>query len=113
VVLIAGEVKAAGSKASVYAHPSDRATAELLGYTVLPVHGRLVAVAPGGLRPGSGALTFMLEVERVIDMGNHLHVVGIVEGDRVDLRLPSGAEPPLEGSSLRVHAGPDAVTLRG
>ena len=113
VVLIAGEVKAAGPKSSVYAHPSDRETAELLGYTVLPVHGELVAVAPGSLRPGNGALTFMLAVEHVIDMGNHLHVVGLIEDERVDLRLPAGAAPPSEGSSLRVHAGSDAITLRG
>ncbi len=111
VVLIAGEVKAAGAKATVYAHPPDRATAELLGYTVLPLHGRLVAVAPGSLRPGNGPLTFLLAVERVIDMGNHLHVVGFIEDERVDLRLPGGAAPPMEGSSLRVHAGPEAITL--
>ena len=113
VVLIGGEVKAAGPKSAVYAHPLDRGTAELLGYTVLPVHGRLVAVAPGSLRPGDGALTFMLEVEQVIDMGNHLHVVGFIEDERVDLRLPGGAAPPPEGSSLRVHAESDGITLRG
>ena len=113
VVLIAGEVKASGPKAVVYAHPPDRATAELLGYTVLPVHGRLVAVAPGSLRVGNGTLTFMLEVERVIDMGNHLHVVGVIEEERVDLRLPAGAAPPVEGASLRVHAASDVISLRG
>lgn len=112
VVLIGGEVRATGPKALVYAHPPDRATAELLGYTVLPVHGRLVAIAPGSLRVGNGTLTFMLEVERVIDMGHHLHVVGTIEEERVDLRLPAGAAPPLEGSSLRVHATSEALLLR-
>jgi len=46
----------------------------------------------------------LLEVERVIDMGNHLHVVGRVGEDPVDLRLPAGVAAPEEGSSLRVHA---------
>jgi ABC-type sugar transport system ATPase subunit len=112
VIVIAGGVRAAGMKSWIYAHPSDRETAELLGYTVLRHDERLVAVAPGSLKPGNGALTFMLEVEQVIDMGNHLHVVGTIEEERVDLRLPSGVAPPAEGSSLRVHAGPDAVPLR-
>jgi ABC-type sugar transport system ATPase subunit len=112
VIVIAGQVRAAGVKSWIYAHPPDRETAELLGYTVLPHEGRLVAVAPGGLRPGNGALSFLLEVEQVIDMGNHLHVVGTIEDERVDLRLPAGIDPPEGGSSLRVHAGAAAVTLR-
>jgi ABC-type sugar transport system ATPase subunit len=110
VVLIGGEVKAAGVKGMVYSRPPDRATAELLGYTVLPLDGRLLAIPPGGLRPGDGPVPFMLTVERVIEMGNHLHVVGLVGPDRVDLRLPPGVAPPEEGSSLRVHAT-EAVSL--
>jgi ABC-type proline/glycine betaine transport system ATPase subunit len=112
VIVMAGAIRAAGVKSWIYAHPPDQETAELLGYTVLPHHGRLVAIAPGSLRPGNGALGFLLEVEQVIDMGNHLHVVGTITDQRVDLRLPVGVAPPLEGSSLNVHAGPDAVTLR-
>ena len=50
VVVIGGEVKAAGAKGSVYAHPPDRETAELLGYTVLPTAAGLVAITPGGLQ---------------------------------------------------------------
>jgi ABC-type sugar transport system ATPase subunit len=112
VIVMAGAIRAAGVKSWIYAHPPDQETAELLGYTVLPHHGRLVAIAPGSLRPGNGALGFLLEVEQVIDMGNHLHVVGTITDQRVDLRLPVGVAPPLEGSSLNVHAAPDAVTLR-
>jgi hypothetical protein len=72
-----------------------------------------VAIAPGSLKPGQGPLAFMLEVERVIDMGNHLHVVGTIEEERVDLRLSPGVAPPPEGAKLKVHAASDAVTLRG
>jgi energy-coupling factor transporter ATP-binding protein EcfA2 len=112
VVVIAGEVKTAGMKGSVYAHPPDRETAELLGYTVLPVNGSLAAISPGGLRPGDGALTFMLAVKQVIDMGNHLHVIGTIEDERVDLRMPAGMAPPSAGSNLKVHATTDALFLR-
>jgi len=94
----------------VYSRPPDRATAELLGYTVLPADGRLLAIPPGSLRPGNGPLSFTVAVERVIEMGNHLHVIGLVGHDRIDLRLPAGVAPPEEGSSLRVHAA-EAVSL--
>ena len=111
VVIIAGEVKAAGPKRAVYARPPDRATAELLGYTVLPMGGDLLAIPPGSLGPGLGGARFTVEVEQVVDMGNHLHVVGTIAGERVDVRLPPGAAPPAPRSELRVHAGPDAVTI--
>ena len=104
VVLIDGEVRAAGPKSAVYARPPDRATAELLGYTVLPHDEQLVAIPAGGLRPGNGPLPFVLDVERVIDMGNHLHVIGLIGEDRADLRLPAGVSAPEQGASLRVHA---------
>jgi ABC-type sugar transport system ATPase subunit len=112
VIIIGGEVRAAGVKSRIYAHPPDRETAELLGYTVLPFQGRMVAIAPGGLRPGHGPLRFELEVEQIIDMGNHLHLVGTIDQQRVDLRLPAGAAPPVDGATLKVHA-PEAITLRG
>jgi ABC-type sugar transport system ATPase subunit len=113
VVLIGGEVKAAGPKRVVYDRPPDRATAELLGYTVLPVYDTLVAVPPGGLRPGEGRPTFTVLVEQVIDMGNHVHVVGQIRDERVDIRLPAGMAPPQAGSNMKVHSGADAVPLSG
>jgi ABC-type sugar transport system ATPase subunit len=111
VVLVDGKVKAAGLKGSVYAHPPDRATAELLGYTVIPHEHALLAVPPGGLRPGLGRPAFTVSIQQVVDMGNHLHVVGTIEGERVDVRLPAGASPPAAGSELAVHAASDAVRL--
>ena len=71
---------------------------------MLPVNGQLLAIPLGSLRVGNGPIPFEVEVEQVIDMGNHLHVVGVVGLDRVDLRLPPGVAPPEAGSSLRVHA---------
>jgi ABC-type sugar transport system ATPase subunit len=113
VIIIAGEVRAAGPKRAVYARPPDRATAELLGYTVLQMEGSLLAIPPGGLGPGLSGHRFTVTVEQVTDMGNHLHVVGDIAGERVDVRLPPGAAPPPPRSELRVNAGPDAVTIGG
>jgi ABC-type sugar transport system ATPase subunit len=103
VVLIAGQVKVAGTKARVYAHPPDRETAELLGYTVLTTPGGRLAIPPGGLQVGDGTPGFTVAVEQVIDMGNHLHVVGMIGNERVDIRLPSGVKPPAPGSEMKVH----------
>ena len=100
VVLMEGEVRAEGSKGAVYTNPPDRATAELLGYTVLNLDGHEVAVPPGGLRPGNGSPTLTLDVERAIDMGNYLHLVGRIGADRVDIRLPGGVSPPRPGSTI-------------
>ena len=47
----------------------------------------------------------------MIDMGNHVHVVGKIRNERVDIRLPAGMAPPQQGSNMRVHAAADAVTL--
>jgi hypothetical protein len=100
-------------KGSVYAHPPDRETTELLGHTVLSVDGRLVAIPPGGLQVGEGTPTFMLLVESVIDMGNHLQVFGTIDGTRADVRLPSGAAVPQAGSALKVHAVSHAALRLG
>lgn len=112
VVLVGGEVKAAGPKGWVYAHPPDRSTAELLGYTVLPLNGKLLAIPAGGLRVGNGIPGFTVGVEHVIDMGNHLHVLGRIAEQTIDVRLPPGAAPLLEGSNLGVYAA-ESVELPG
>ena len=104
VILVAGRVRAAGPKAEVYNRPPDRETAELLGYTVLTVGGRLVAVPVGGWRPGPGEPGFELVIERVVDMGDHRHALGWVEGMRVDLRLDPGDPVPAAGDRMRIAA---------
>jgi ABC-type sugar transport system ATPase subunit len=114
VVLVGGGVRAAGPKALVYGRPPDRETAELLGYTVLRVNGRTIAVPPGGLRPGAEPPSVTLAVERVFDMGHHHHVVGTIDGWRADVRLPAGAVPPRGGQQMRLTVSshvalPDAL----
>ena len=104
VVLVDGVVRAAGSKAAVYRAPADCAVAELLGYTVLPAEGGLVAVPPGSMRLGRRTPGLVLQVTRVVDMGNHMHVLGRVGGARVDLRLAPGEPVPEPGAAIDVHA---------
>lgn len=104
VVLVDGRVRATGPKSEVYAHPPDRATAELLGYTVHQFDGRTIGVPAGGWATGDGGAAFDLDVERVVDMGNHLHAVGRVDGVRVDVRLRPGDPVPAGGERVRIAA---------
>ena len=110
VILVDGVVRAAGSKAAVYRAPADRTVAELLGYTVLPSGGGLIAVPAGGLRLGCGSPGFTLRVERVVDMGSHPHLIGRVGEVRVDVRLSAGGGVPPPGA-VEVYA-PAYVALR-
>jgi ABC-type sugar transport system ATPase subunit len=104
VILVDGVVRAAGPKAMVYRSPADRTVAELLGYTVFPLAGGLIAVPSGAMRLGRGTPGFTLCVERVVDMGNHPHVIGRVGETRMDLRLANGDPLPTPGESLEVYA---------
>jgi ABC-type sugar transport system ATPase subunit len=104
VVLVDGRVHAAGPKAEVYARPPDQATAELLGYTVVCKDGRTLGVPPGAWAIGGEGESFALAVERVVDMGNHLHVVGRIGRVRVDVRLRRGDAIPARGEWVTVAA---------
>ncbi len=111
VILVDGVVRAAGTKTAVFRAPADRTVAELLGYTVLPWEAGFLAVPPGALRLGDGSPAFTLHVERVIDMGDHPHLVGRVGDVRVDLRLAGGEPLPSPGETRRVSAR-SCVVLR-
>jgi ABC-type sugar transport system ATPase subunit len=104
VVLVDGRVHAAGPKADVYARPPDQATAELLGYTVVSQDDRILGVPPGAWAIGGRGESFALAVERVVNMGNHLHVVGRVGRVRVDVRLRRGDAVPGRGEWVTVTA---------
>jgi ABC-type sugar transport system ATPase subunit len=104
VVLAEGRVRASGPKAEVYARPPDHTTADLLGYTVVVAGGRTIGVPPGAWMLGAGAASFELLVERVVDMGNHLHAVGMVGAVRVDLRLRPGDPIPSAGDRVAIAA---------
>ena len=102
VVLADGRVRATGPKAAVYARPPDRMTAELLGYTVVEIGERTLGVPAGAWALGTGELWVEMLVERVVDMGNHLHAVGAAAGERVDVRLRIGDPAPVPGDRVRI-----------
>jgi ABC-type sulfate/molybdate transport systems ATPase subunit len=104
VVLVDGRVRAAGPKAAVYARPPDPATAELLGYTVVEKNGRRLGVPAGGWTLGGAGESFVLAIERVVDMGHHQHVVGRIGAVRVDVRLRRGDAIPGPGRRVTVVA---------
>jgi ABC-type sulfate/molybdate transport systems ATPase subunit len=104
VVLIGGRVTAEGANGDVYRAPPDRATAELLGYTILRRAAGDIAVPPGGLRAGPGAVAFELHVARVVDMGRHRHAFGWIGGDPAEMKLDWGDPVPAEGEVVPVHA---------
>ena len=104
VVLVDGRVRASGPKAEVYARPPDQATAELLGYTVVRQGGRTVGVPAGAWALGGAGESLALTVERAVDMGHHLHVVGRVGGVRVDVRLRRGDPVPSPGDQVGITA---------
>jgi ABC-type sugar transport system ATPase subunit len=102
VVLVDGEVRAAGASGEIYRKPPDPLTAELLGYTVLSIDGRPIAVPPGGLVVGPGSSSLRLTIGRVVDMGNHLHLLGELAGKPVTVRLAPGQPIPDIGSRVEV-----------
>ena len=105
VVLVDGQgARRRAEGARCTPRPPDRTTAELLGYTVVWTGGRTIGVPAGAWMLGDGDASFELLVERVVDMGNHLHAVGMVGGVRVDLRLGPGDPIPLTGDRVHITA---------
>jgi ABC-type sugar transport system ATPase subunit len=104
VVLVDGRVRAAGDRKTVYLDPRDADVARLLGYTVLTIGGRQVAVREEALTPGPGAIEFRGEVEAVRDLVDRVEAVCSIEGTRVRVRLTPGATVPSPGERILIHA---------
>ena len=104
VVLVDGRVHAAGDKREVATNPRVREVAEVLGYSVLGVDGRQVAVPPGAWKPGPGPLECSMAVEEVLDLIESREVVGHIRETRVHVGLPATCDTPKPGDRLLVHA---------
>lgn len=122
VVLIDGQVRAAGPRETVFARPPDAATASFLGYTLLEESGDLMAIAPRGLRPGPGDYTFAMTVSDVLDFGLRREAWGTIAGTPVSLMLGEARAEAGEtivvsaaASMVRVYAGNEggATTVSG
>lgn len=101
VIMVEGKILASGPSGEVFRHPPDRLTAQLLGYTVVETASGGVAIPPGGLVLGDGEPTLEIRVERIVDMGNHRHVVGRVNQARVTVRLDTAEPAPAPGTRVR------------
>jgi ABC-type sugar transport system ATPase subunit len=104
VVLVNGQVLAAGELRAVAANPRVVAVAEVLGYAVLASAAGPIAVPPGGLRVGPGQPEFTMTVDRILELMGVTELIGRVDG--IVVRIPvAGATPrPGEGDHITVHA---------
>jgi hypothetical protein len=85
-------------------HPGTSQVAEALGYAVLIADGRRVAVPPGGLQWGAGAVEFSVVVEDVSDLVESREIVGRIGDRRVHVPLPPAERTPERGEHVLVHA---------
>lgn len=113
VIMMGGRVRASAALASLLEHPSDRETAELLGYTVLETRagadpGEEVGVPAGALRLGEGARSFPLVVDRLVRIGLEDRIAGRIgtgpDAATVEVLLPAGTAPPANGQTVTVTA---------
>ena len=104
VVLVDGKVHAAGNKREVATNPRVVQVAEVLGYSVLPVDSRQVAVPAGALKLGPGRLQFEAIVEDVLDLVESRTLIGRIGGMRVQAALHPEQEMPARGERVILYA---------
>jgi ABC-type sugar transport system ATPase subunit len=104
VILVDGQVLAMGTKQEVASNPGRREVADVLGYAIIEVAGRSVAVPPGGLHRRTGAIEFEGEVETVIDVIDSWDLIVRIGISRVHVTLPRPEMPLRPGEKLRLTA---------
>ncbi|MEO8227432.1 MAG: ATP-binding cassette domain-containing protein [Gemmatimonadota bacterium] len=104
VVLAEGKVLAAGAKRALFLAPPSSATAALLGYTVIELEDRVVAVPAGALALAADGerseSAFAGTARRVVDMGDGLHLLADVGRSRVDVPLGISDAVPAPGMAV-------------
>jgi len=104
VVLVDGRVHASGEKRDVAINPRVPEVAEALGYFVVIRNGQRLAIPPDALRPGPGAVEFLMEVDEVIDLATSTEIAGRIDEVRVNVELPAGSDKSARGNRICVHA---------
>lgn len=104
VVLIDGRVRRSGTKREVGADPRYVDVAEVLGYAVVTLQGRKVAIPDGALRLAAGTTSLSGIVESVLDLVNEWHVVVTCQGTRLHVHVPRADRPPVPGDSACLDA---------
>lgn len=102
VVIVDGQVQAAGHKRDVATNPRTAAVAQVLGYVVVAVDGRRFAVPPRLLAMGAGAWT--MDVESVLDLVERQEVVGRIGTSPVRVPIDRDATAPAPGERISVGA---------
>jgi ABC-type sulfate/molybdate transport systems ATPase subunit len=104
VILVNGRVRTAGAKHHVATNPVFRDVAEVLGYTVLSVAGRLIAIPEGALTLVAGPTELSATVETVLDVVHEWDVIATIATTRVHLRVPRSQVPPQSGDGIYLSA---------
>jgi len=104
VILVNGRVRAAGAKREVATNPQFRDVAEILGYTVVNVSGRLVAIPDGALTLAAGPTELAATVDTVLDVAHEWHVIASIGPTRVHIRVPRSEAPPQSGAGIHLSA---------
>ncbi len=104
VVLVDGRVHASGDAHEIMRRPARASVAEVLGYTILHVDGRRLAVPPNGIRIGRGPLELWMLVEEVRDVVDYRDISGSINGVRV--HVAGSLDDPIvhRGELMAVHA---------
>jgi thiamine transport system ATP-binding protein len=103
VVLVGGRVHAAGDKHGIAANPRVTEVAQALGYTILTVTGRRLALPPNALKVGGGPVQFPMRVEAIVDAVDFKEIVGLIGEVRVRVRCEHGEKTPTRDDRLIVH----------
>jgi ABC-type sulfate/molybdate transport systems ATPase subunit len=109
VILVNGQVLANGPKRGVADNPRYRSVAEVLGYTILSLDDRTLAVPPGALQVGSDSQAFMASVDTVADLVHEWDVAATVGAVRVHVRIPRTEVPPHRGDRISLRASVNYV----
>ena len=104
IVLVRGQVVAAGEKRAIATNPRRADVAAVLGYAVIVVDGRQVAIPDGELESGTGAGAVTATVDVVFDLVDAWDVVATVGGSRIHVPAPRSEPPPTRGDRIPIRA---------
>jgi ABC-type sulfate/molybdate transport systems ATPase subunit len=104
VVLVAGRVIAAGAKRAIATNPRRVEVARMLGYSVVTLSGRRLAIPVDELRFGAGTDEFMVRIEAVADLVREWDVIAVHDDARLHIRMPRAHVAPRPGDAVPVHA---------
>jgi len=104
VVLVDGRVHASGDVHDIMRRPARATVAQVLGYTILDVDDRQLAVPPNGIRFGRGPFELWMLVEDVRDVVDYRDISGSINGVRVHVAAPLDAPMVHRGELVAVHA---------